>query len=65
MKFVSNNLNDDEEVGTAEYNINTHIGKLKVKAIEAKLTVDTEVFGKMDPFLEVEYFGKSFKTPVH
>ena len=41
------------------------MGKLLVKAIEAKLLIDTELFGKMDPFIEVEYLGSKLKTPVH
>ena len=36
-----------------------------IKAIEAKLLIDTEVFGKMDPFLQIDFLGKSLKTPVH
>ena len=47
------------------YSSTTHLGKLAIKAIEAKLLIDTELFGKMDPFLEVEWMGSKFKTPVH
>jgi hypothetical protein len=36
-----------------------------IKAIDAKLLIDTEVFGKMDPFLQVDFLGKSYKTHVH
>jgi hypothetical protein len=30
-------------------------GKLRLTIVEAKLTRDTEFFGKMDPFVIVEY----------
>lgn len=32
---------------------------------EAKLTRDTEFFGKMDPFCKIEVNGKAYKTKVH
>lgn len=40
-------------------------GHLSIKAIEAKLTRDIEVFGKMDPYIVVEYIGTKYKSPVH
>ena len=36
-----------------------------MKAIEAKLSIDTELFGKMDPYLEMEVLGKTYQTTVH
>ena len=61
MKRSSSSTNEDEEVisknkleaGTLDYNSSTHLGKFVIKAVEAKLLIDTEVFGKMDPFLEI------------
>jgi hypothetical protein len=60
MKRSSSNNEDEDlssknkvEEGTPEYNSSTHLGKFVIKAVEAKLLIDTEVFGKMDPFLEV------------
>ena len=59
-------LNNLESPPTAEeYNTSTHLGKLVIKAIEAKLLIDTETFGKMDPFLQLDFLGKSYKTHVH
>ena len=60
-----NQVGLDLELGTPDYNSSSHIGKLILKAIEAKLTINTEIFGNMDPFLEVEFLGKVLKTPVH
>jgi Ca2+-dependent lipid-binding protein len=40
-------------------------GKLSITVIEAKITHDTEWFGKMDPFCKVEYRSQSVKTPTH
>lgn len=37
-------------------------GKLRLTIVEAKLTRDTEFFGKMDPFVIVEYRQQKFKT---
>ena len=47
------------------YNSTSLHGKLVIKAVEAKLLIDTEVFGKMDPFLQLDFEGKTLKTPVH
>jgi hypothetical protein len=33
--------------------------------IEAKLLRDTEIIGKMDPFVILEYSGKNYRTKVH
>ena len=41
------------------------MGPLHIKIIEAKLTRDTEMFGKMDPFLELSIGGvQIYKTAV-
>ena len=37
---------------------------LSITLIEAKLFRDTEVMGKMDPFVEIEYLDKTFRTAV-
>ena len=34
---------------------------LKLKVCSAKLTRDTEIFGKMDPFVELEIAGFALK----
>lgn len=39
-------------------------GKLRLVVIEAKLTRDTEVFSKMDPFCKIQYRDQTFKTKV-
>ena len=39
-------------------------GKLKLTVVEAKLTRDTEFFGKMDPFCIIEYRQERHKTQV-
>ena len=39
-------------------------GKLKLFVIEAKLTRDTETFGKMDPYCIVTYRQDKFRTPT-
>ena len=39
-------------------------GKLRLTIVEAKLTRDTEFFGKMDPFCIVEYRQERYKTAV-
>jgi Ca2+-dependent lipid-binding protein len=36
-----------------------------LKVIEAKLLRDTEIIGKMDPFVVLEYSGKKYRTKVH
>eukprot|EP00347_Sterkiella_histriomuscorum_P008348 403345445 len=40
-------------------------GSLTIKVVEGKLTRDTETFGKMDPFVQIEYNGNKYKTRVH
>ena len=37
---------------------------MRIKVIEAKLTRDTELFSKMDPFCEIKYSGKKYRTKV-
>jgi hypothetical protein len=37
---------------------------LTITLIEAKLIRDTEVMGKMDPFVEIEYLDQIFRTEV-
>ena len=39
-------------------------GKLRVTICEAKLTRDTEMFSKMDPYCTMFYKNKSYKTNV-
>ena len=39
-------------------------GKLKITVVEAKLTRDTETFGKMDPYAVLNLRGQKFKTNV-
>ena len=39
-------------------------GKLKLHIIEAKLTRDTEVFSKMDPFCKFQMRDQTYKTKV-
>ena len=39
-------------------------GRLRLHIIEAKLTRDTEVFSKMDPFAKLEVRDQSYKTKV-
>ena len=40
-------------------------GTLNVKCISAKLTRDTETFGKMDPYCKVTIKGQVLKTRTH
>ena len=40
-------------------------GVIFIKLKEARLTRDTETFGKMDPYCKVEVNGHTFKTRVH
>ena len=65
MKILEDQQEPGQDIGTSEYNSSTHQGKLILKAIEAKLLINTEMFGKMDPFLEVEFMGQVKKTPTH
>ena len=37
-------------------------GALNITIVEAKLTRDTEFFGKMDPFAVIDYRNERFKT---
>jgi len=39
-------------------------GKLKVTICEAKLTRDTEMFSKMDPYVVMKYKDQELKTKV-
>jgi Ca2+-dependent lipid-binding protein len=39
-------------------------GSLRITVIEAKITHDTEWFGKMDPFCNIEYKQKTLRTPT-
>jgi len=39
-------------------------GKLKVTICEAKLTRDTELFSKMDPYVIMKYGDQKHKTIV-
>ena len=38
---------------------------LTISIIKGKLYRDTETMGKMDPFVEIEYNEKQYKTKVH
>jgi hypothetical protein len=38
------------------------LGYLHIRIIEGKLIRNTELFGNMDPFVQVDYRGKSYKT---
>ena len=40
-------------------------GTLYITFKEAHLTRDTETFGKMDPYCQLEYQGKKMKTRTH
>lgn len=40
-------------------------GILTVRPKEGKLVRDTEVFGKMSPYLTISFKGKKFKSKVH
>ena len=40
-------------------------GELDIKIIDAKLTRDTEMFGKMSPFVQIEIGGQMRKTGAH
>ena len=40
------------------------LGTLQMKVCEGKLFRDTETFGKMDPFIEILYNGKTYRTKV-
>ena len=42
----------------------TTSGKLRLTVIEAKLTRDTELFGKMDPYCVITYRDTVLKTKV-
>jgi len=37
-------------------------GELDIKVLDAKLTRDTEMFGKMSPFVQIEIGGQMRKT---
>lgn len=37
-------------------------GKLRLEVIEARLTRDTEAFGKMDPYVKIQMREQLFKT---
>ena len=44
--------------------MNATSGRLKLNVVQARLTRDTEFFGKMDPFAVIEYRQQKFKTKV-
>ena len=39
-------------------------GALTLNIIEAALTRDTEMFGKMDPYVSIKYLKQKVKTPI-
>lgn len=41
------------------------IGTLTLKVVEGKLIRNTEMFGKMDPFVQIDYRINKFKTKVN
>lgn len=40
-------------------------GILKLTCVEGKLTRDTELMGKMSPYVTIAFNGKKYKTKVH
>ena len=40
-------------------------GKLKITVLSANLTRNTDMFGKMDPYVLINHLATKFKTPVH
>jgi len=40
-------------------------GILTLKIVEGKLTRNTELFGNMDPFIQIEYRDQKFRTKVN
>ena len=40
-------------------------GILKLTCVDAKLSRDTEILGKMSPYLTIAFNGKKYKTKVH
>lgn len=40
-------------------------GILTLRPKEGKLVRDTEVFGKMSPYITITFKGKKYKTKVH
>ena len=40
-------------------------GLLKLTVVEGKLTRDTELMGKMSPYVTIAYNGQKFKTKIH
>ena len=38
------------------------IGRLTINVLEGKLFRDTQMIGKMDPYLLLEYSGQKFRT---
>ena len=40
-------------------------GFLTLKIVEGKLTRNTELFGNMDPFIQIEYRDQKFRTKVN
>ena len=40
------------------------LGTLKLKACEGKLLRDTEAMGEMDPFIQIKYNSKTYRTRV-
>ncbi len=37
---------------------------MNIKVVEGKLFRDTEAIGKMDPFVEIQYIEKKYRTTV-
>ena len=40
-------------------------GILTIKPLKGKLVRDTEVFGKMSPYITISFKGQKYKTKVH
>jgi len=40
-------------------------GNIRITIVEAKLSRDTEIFSKMDPYCVIDYNGNKYKTVTH
>ena len=49
----------------AQHTKKNEIKTLMITCLKGQLYRNTEMFGKMDPFLEFEYRGKTFQSKVH
>lgn len=51
-------------LATSENSVSNGVGKMEVKIIRGILYKNTEMFGKMDPFVQLEYNKIKQKTPT-